>query len=367
VSQVDLTHLTHLTHLTYLTYLTLLTVIIAAAATVSAHPLSVSYAQYRIRTDQIAAIVRLPVDDVDLLLRVDRDLDGRISAAEIEAARDRIQAYVERHLEMRSDGIALSAGRGGVREWRDPAGAGYVEVSLDYVSPSRLGRVSIHSDFLTDLYSTHKTLGQIEAAGRSEEFVFDPSRVYERRATAGATWRTAASFIRLGIEHIFTGYDHILFLFGLLVIGAGLRNLVAIVTSFTVAHSMTLALATLGVVQPVPWMIEAAIALSIAYIGFENLFVPSPRYRWKITFVFGLVHGFGFATVLRDMHLPRAGLVVSLFGFNAGVEIGQIAIVTLMYPVLAAIARTSYRVPISRIASSVIAIIGLFWFYQRIP
>jgi hydrogenase/urease accessory protein HupE len=342
-------------------------VVLVAAASASAHPLSVSYAQYTIHDTHITVVVRLPMDDVDLLLRVDRDLDGRISAPEIEAARDRLQAYAEKHLHIRSDDVALTAGRAGIREWRDPAGAEYVELSFEYGSPSRIGRVSIRSDFLTDLYSGHKTLGDIRAAGRSDEqFVFEPSRVYELRAPAGATWRTAASFIRLGIEHIFTGYDHILFLFGLLVIGTGLRNLVAIVTSFTVAHSMTLAVATLGVVQPVPWMIEAAIALSIAYIGFENLLVQNPRYRWKITFVFGLVHGFGFATVLREMHLPRAGLVVSLFSFNAGVEIGQIAIVSVMYPVLLAIARTSYRVPISRIVSSAIAVIGLFWFCQRV-
>jgi hypothetical protein len=142
---------------------------------------------------------------------------------------------------------------------------------------------------------------------------------------------------------------------------------VAIVTSFTVAHSATLALATLGIVQPVPWMIEAAIALSIAYIGFENLLVRNPRYRWKITFLFGLVHGFGFATILRDMQLPRAGLVVSLFSFNIGVEIGQIAIVGLMYPVVIAASRTRHRLLITRVASGAIAMVGLLWFYQRIP
>jgi HupE / UreJ protein len=140
-----------------------------------------------------------------------------------------------------------------------------------------------------------------------------------------------------------------------------------VVTSFTVAHSATLALATFGVVSPVPWTIEAAIALSIAYIGIENLFVPNPRYRWKISFLFGLVHGFGFATVLRDLHLARAGLAMSLFGFNAGVEIGQIAIVGAMYPLLQLLARTPYRVAVTRAASSAITVVGLIWFYQRIP
>jgi len=207
----------------------------------------------------------------------------------------------------------------------------------------------------------------MQIAGRREQFVFDAHHVYEGRAAAGRAWATLSSFVRLGIEHIFTGYDHILFLFGLLLVGTGLRNLVAVVTSFTVAHSATLALATLGVVTPVPWTIEAAIALSIAYIGIENLLVPNPRYRWKISFLFGLVHGFGFATVLRDMHLARTGLAMSLFGFNAGVEIGQIAIVSVMYPLLQLLGRTPYRLAVTRVASCFITAVGLIWFYQRIP
>src|SRR5204862_5750485 len=154
---------------------------------------------------------------------------------------------------------------------------------------------------------------------------------------------------------------------GLLLVGTGLRNLVCGLRPVTIAHSLTLALATLGVVQPAPWTIEAAIALSIAYIGLENLFVRSPRYRWKITFLFGLVHGFGFAAILRDMHLPRAGLAASLFGFNAGVELGQLTIVSVMYPVIAALSRTPHRVLVTRVASSIIAAVGLVWFYQRIP
>jgi hypothetical protein len=134
-----------------------------------------------------------------------------------------------------------------------------------------------------------------------------------------------------------------------------------------VAHSTTLALATLGVVTPVPWTIEAAIASSIAYIGVENIFSRDPKHRWKITFLFGLVHGFGFAAVLRDLNLARSSVASSLFGFNAGVEIGQITIVCLMYPVLRWLTRSPYRVPVVRVASSAIALVGLIWFYQRIP
>jgi hydrogenase/urease accessory protein HupE len=341
--------------------------VLAAAASLSAHALSVSYAQFTVQDRTITASVRLPLDDVDLLLRLDRDLDGQISAAELDASREVVQRYVNRHLQLRADDQPLAGHLAGLAPWRDPSAFQYLEADLEFTAGRPVGRVSIRSDFLTELYPSHKTLGDVQIGGRREQFVFEPQRVYEGRLAERRAWATAASFVRLGVEHIFTGYDHILFLFGLLLIGRGLRNLVAIVTSFTVAHSATLALATLGIVRPAPWTIEAAIALSIAYIGFENLFVENPRYRWKIAFVFGLVHGFGFATVLREMHLPRAGLMVSLFSFNIGVEIGQIAIVCLMYPLLRATAETRYRPIITRVASSAIALVGLVWFYQRIP
>ena len=335
--------------------------------TLAAHALSASYAQFIVRESTVAAVIRLPIDDIDLLLRLDADLDAQVSPMELEAARARLQDYFAKHLQVRADGVRLTMTIGRLSLWRDPARSQYLEAECADTAGRTIEAVSIQSDFLVELYPAHKTLGEMQIAGRREQFVFDAHHVYEGRAAAGRAWATLSSFVRLGIEHIFTGYDHILFLFGLLLVGTGLRNLVAVVTSFTVAHSATLALATLGVVTPVPWTIEAAIALSIAYIGIENLFVPNPRYRWKISFLFGLVHGFGFATVLRDMHLAQTGLAMSLFGFNTGVEIGQIAIVSVMYPLLQLLARTPYRLAVTRVASCVITAVGLFWFYQRIP
>jgi hypothetical protein len=345
----------------------LVLLVVFHGASLAAHALSVSYAQVVIGDRRVDAVIRLPLDDVDLLLRLDRDLDGAVSPAEIEAAGGVLRGYLVKHVHVRADGTPLQASVNRLATWKDPNRVLYLEADLSFAATQPIHTVAIDSDFLTELYPAHKTLGGLQIAGRHEQFVFEPHRAYEGHVAASSAWATLYSFVRLGVEHIFTGYDHILFLFGLLLVGTGLRNLVAVVTSFTVAHSTTLALATLGVVQPVPWTIEAAIALSIAYIGIENLLVPTPRYRWKITLLFGLVHGFGFANVLREMHLARTGLAMSLFVFNAGVEIGQIAIVSLMYPVLQLLARTPYRLPVTRVASVVIVVVGLFWFYQRIP
>jgi len=122
----------------------------------------------------------------------------------------------------------------------------------------------------------------------------------------------------MGVQHIVTGYDHLAFLLGLLLLGGRVRTLVAILTAFTVAHSITLALAVLRVVSLSPGFVEPAIALSIAYVGVENLFVTDARKRWRITFPFGLLHGFGFAGALTALDLPRAQLPSALFGFNLG-------------------------------------------------
>ena len=251
--------------------------VLALPAIATAHPLSVSYTRFTVDHRTVASVVRLPLDDVDLLLRLDRDLDGTVSQTEIDAARDRIQEYVARHLHVAADGTALTLGPARATTWRDPAGVLYLEAAGVFTSPAEIGTIDITSDFLTELYPGHKSLGEIAVASRTDTFVFERGQAYEGRLTATGVWPTAWSFVRLGIEHIFTGYDHILFLFGLLLIGTTLRSLIGIVTSFTVAHSLTLALATLGIVTPIPWMVEAGIALSIAYIGFENLFVRDPN------------------------------------------------------------------------------------------
>ena len=131
--------------------------------------------------------------------------------------------------------------------------------------------------------------------------------------------------------------DHLLFLVGLLLLGGTLRRLVLVVSAFTVAHSITLSLAVLRFVTPPPWLVEPAIALSIVYVGADNLTVREARRSRPIAFAFGLIHGFGFANVLREMDLPARALGWSLLSFNLGVEIGQLAVVIVVASVLSAI------------------------------
>ena len=168
----------------------------------------------------------------------------------------------------------------------------------------------------------------------------------------------------MGIHHIFLGYDHVAFLLGLLLMGGSFLNIVKIVTAFTLAHSLTLCLATLDLVTLPARLVEAGIALSIAYVALENLFFTTFDRRWLVSFFFGLVHGFGFANVLQEMHLPTSGLAASLLFFNIGVEVGQLLIVALVVPLLWGLSRTPVHRPAVRLASVAIFAAGAFWLFQ---
>ena len=176
-----------------------------------------------------------------------------------------------------------------------------------------------------------------------------------------------ATFVPAGIHHIAIGPDHILFVIGLLLLGGSLRRLGLIVTAFTLGHSVTLSLAALGIVTPPRSLVEPAIALSVVLVGRQD---PALRrdLRPVLAGVFGLVHGFGFAAVLREFGLPQAALGWSLFGFNAGVEVGQLALVVPLSLGLAALQRqrpiAARRV--AMVGSVVVALAGGFWFVQRV-
>jgi hydrogenase/urease accessory protein HupE len=187
--------------------------------------------------------------------------------------------------------------------------------------------------------------------------------------TRQGTFAVIRKFAASGVHHILIGPDHLLFLIGLLLLGGSLRQLILVVTAFTAAHSVTLSLAALNLVTPPPWIIEPAIALSIVYVGADNLTVRGGRdMRAWIAFAFGLIHGFGFANVLREMDLPARALGWSLFSFNLGVEIGQLVVVVAVASVLAAVrARSETAGRRLAIAGSVVVIAaGTFWFVERV-
>jgi len=183
------------------------------------------------------------------------------------------------------------------------------------------------------------------------------------------TYAVIQKFVPAGVHHILTGPDHLLFLVGLLLLGGSVRQLLTVITGFTVAHSITLALAVLSVVTPPGRLVEPLIALSIVYVGVDNLMARGGRdVRVWIAVAFGLIHGFGFASVLREMGLPSGALGWSLFSFNLGVEIGQMAVAVMVGSALMAL-RVHSEVAARRLAvagSVGVMAAGTFWFIQRV-
>ncbi len=228
----------------------------------------------------------------------------------------------------------------------------------------RAGKLAMTAPIFPDIPS-EKTLVSVLRDGQPYgETVLDadsgPTTVGE--TTAQALWR----FIPIGIEHILLGLDHIAFLLALLLPGGRLRALVTVITGFTISHSITLALAVLRLVTPVPWLVEGIIALSIVAAAGENLLSKGETrttVRALYAAGFGLVHGFGFAGALGDTGLPHHALGWALGGFNIGVEIGQLAIVLLVVPLLA---KLPDRAPAVKYGSIVIMAAGLFWTVQRL-
>jgi hydrogenase/urease accessory protein HupE len=218
----------------------------------------------------------------------------------------------------------------------------------------------------------HQTFVNFYDAGALRSQAVLDSETTECRYTTGAeprAWAVVREFVPTGVHHILIGPDHLLFLVGLLLLGGSWRRLVLVVTAFTVAHSITLSVSALGWFEPPARFIEPAIALSIVYVGLDNLLVRGARdARMWIAFAFGLIHGFGFANVLREMELPSRALLWSLASFNLGVEIGQLAVVLVVAAALAWVRRQSAWLGRQVALAGSLAVIaaGGYWFVERV-
>ncbi len=293
--------------------------------------------------------------------------DLRLTRAGHDASRDRLLGVIRDKVTLVAQGRRCEAGPGLLLP---PAPRGdSVTFVVDFTCAEAVSDLLIRDDLFDVLGADYHTLARFEAPGFSGQFAFTPETRETRVTLAGAGegGRGTVSFFMLGIVHILSGYDHLLFLLGLILRGGRLLSLLKIVTAFTVAHSVTLALAVLDVVVLPDRLVESVIALSIDLVAAENL-SPRPAIprRWVVSFVFGLVHGFGFSAALRELGLPRQGLVLSLLGFNLGVEAGQAFVVALALPALVLLRRTRWEVPMVTSSSLAILVVGLVLFVERV-
>ncbi len=326
------------------------------------HQAGLSYGAYALDSSVLDVVLRIPTTEVAaafsglaapeaLHARVPVELPRALFAdlAIVQGARPCELLATDGRPEA-PDGLRLAA------TYRCPGGAEPLDVRLGFVARMAPG---------------HVHLARVEAGG-TQEHVVDARHLGFRVEARGEGLGRAASFVRLGIEHILTGWDHLAFLLALLLAGAGLKEALRTVTGFTVGHALTLALATLGALRPPAAVIEPLIAASIVFAAGANLRElrrrePRGARRWPIAAAFGLVHGFGFAGALLELRLPRAGLFTALLSFNAGVELGQAAIVALAVPILVWLRRSRlFATAGLATASAAIGCAGAVWLVERI-
>lgn len=357
----------------------------AATMPASAHKASDSYLTLTRAGSDAAAISGrwdIALRDLDNAITLDANGDGEITWGEVRAKHVQIATYALSRLTVASSGASCSitAGEQLIEQHSDGA---YTVLMLTGDCPRPGATLTVDYRLLFDIDPQHRGLLQYVEAGavRSVIFGVDSPRQSIGSAVTGA-FEQLRQYVRDGVWHIWRGFDHILFLLSLLLPAVLLRrdrtwlpaaslravaiDVAKIVTSFTIAHSITLTLATLSVVSPDARWIESGIALSVLLAALNNVFPVVRHGRWVAAFGFGLIHGFGFASALKDLGLPTGSLVLSLFGFNVGVEIGQLAIVALFLPIAFCLRGTwAYRRAILAGGSIAIAAIAGVWLIER--
>lgn len=360
----------------------------AAQSPAFAHKASDSYLLLKVEGARVEGQWDIALRDLDFAIGLDADGDGKITWGELRARHDDIAAYALARLAVHSGTVQcpLRVTQHLVDDHTDGA---YAVLRLEAECPRDIGTLDVRYALLFDLDPQHRGLLRFEYPGGQGQpaairtAIFSP----ERSQLALVTAETSAiaqflDYAREGVWHIWIGFDHILFLLSLLLPAVLLRQhgrwqavgrfnpafweVFRIVTSFTVAHSITLSLATLGLIALPSRLVESAIAASVVLAALNNAYPLFQGRRWIVAFCFGLIHGFGFASVLIDLGLPRGALALALVGFNLGVEAGQLAIVAVFLP-SAYLLRHGwfYRRLLFTGGSWLIVLVATVWFIER--
>lgn len=340
-----------------------------------AHDPGLSSADITIKQQGVEAKITFSLQDIEALVPMDSDQDAEVTAAEQEAAKPKIAQWLVQGMQLSIDGQAVPPSVAGIVSFDQQNNA---QILLQYAQTPN-SQLHYIANFLNKLPTGHKEFVSIKnAAGqgiREKMLSQQDHAINLTLPVAGGHSEqnheapTFTSFLLLGIEHILTGYDHLLFLFSLLVVTRNFWPAFKIITFFTIAHSITLGLAAFNVVDMPSSIVEPLIAATIIYVGVENLIRGDKvTGRQWLTFFFGLVHGFGFAAVLREMGISslETGILLPLFSFNLGVELGQIAVASIVLPIIWWLHNKPkiepYMTPICSILAS---LAGAWWLLER--
>lgn len=338
-------------------------VCVLSVAALAAHDRSTSYSRLVVDGKQVRIVFTLSPFDLHLGPVIDANQDEIISDDELDESIDAVYGAIKNHYHLRAPDEPSAI----TLERYDLVADNVLAMQVVYTFRREVTSLAVASTLPQITQPNHQHLLRVDRDGVIQQALLDFAQPVARLGGVGRAsgWETVRSFVRLGVEHIFSGYDHLAFLTALLAGTSGLFALLKVITSFTVAHSLTLAFASFGLVTVPPRLVESLIALSIAYVAIENMCTRVAVSRWGITFVFGLVHGFGFSNVLRELGLPRGRLAISLFSFNAGVEVGQVVFVAAVFPALLLMRSSRWRSQLTTAVSLVTTALALYWFVQR--
>lgn len=347
-----------------------------------AHKPSDSYLSLRVDQTALAGRWDIALRDLDHVLGLDSDQDGALTWGEVRRRHADIAAYALARLALAADGTACTIGVSEHLIDQHSDGA-YAVLRLSGGCPHAPRELQARYSLLFDADPQHRGLLRLEHQGDTQTAILSPDAPSSALALAApGRLRQFIDYVKHGIWHIWIGFDHILFLLALLLpavlvrserrwqpaaqAGSVLGEVLRVVTAFTVAHSITLSLAALGVVSlPSRW-VESAIAASVVLAALNNVFPVVLGRRWLIAFVFGLIHGFGFASVLADLGLPQGALLLALVAFNLGVEAGQLAIVAAFLPLAWLLRQTLvYRRLVFAGGSVGVVTLATLWLLER--
>ena len=356
--------------------------LLAWAGTVQAHIASNGFLVANVTGQEISGSVELAVRDVELAVGVDSNRDGKVTWGELRAAAPQLLRYVGQHLLLSAQDHACALNLGGLQV-NDRVDGSYVWLPFTAHCPAAVQRLSIGYSMMEDIDPSHRGLLTLTAGEVTQSGVVGGAASSAAFAVhSPSNWRTFSAYLQAGIWHIWSGIDHLLFLVSLLLPAVLIRrrqhwepvtaarpavfSILKVVTAFTLAHSITLTLAALNIVRLPSRLTESVIAASIIIAALNNIFPVVTDSRARIAFAFGLLHGFGFASVLADMGLPSGARLISLLAFNLGIETGQLAVVLGIMPIAYAV-RSSlvYRRAVLPWGSAVIAAVALVWLIQR--
>jgi hypothetical protein len=362
----------------------LLAVLLSALASVAqAHIASNGFLSLQMEGSHLSGALELAIRDGELAVGLDRDRDGQVTWGELRASQAALNAYVQGHLRISAadEACVIHFGALQVNERID---GNYLWLPLEADCNSVPKRLAIDYRILDEADPSHRGLLTLSALGLTQTAVLGGAGV-PRLITLDhpSAWSAFVEYLRAGIWHIWSGIDHLLFLLSLLLpavlvrregrweavpmAAPALLNILKVVTAFTLAHSITLSLAAFDVIRLPSRLTESIIAASIIVAALNNVFPRVTQGRWRIAFAFGLLHGFGFASVLSDMGLPDGARLVSLVAFNLGVEAGQLAVVLAVMPMAYLLRSTAfYRRAVMPWGSTAIAALALVWFVQRV-